>query len=71
MNIGSGYLGILPEILLLFRINFVPDFVPVFGRVPKIAEATISFVMFFCPFVRLSIWNDSPPIEGLYIKFDN
>jgi len=70
MTIRPGYFGILPEIRLLFRINVFPDFVPVFGRVRKIAKATISSVMFVCPFVRLSIWNDSATIESLYIKFD-
>ena len=36
----------------------------------RFRKATVSFVMFVCPSIRLSAWNNSAPTKWIFIQYD-
>jgi len=42
---------------------------PFFGAFSKLRKALISFYMYLCPSVRLSVWNNSVPTRQIFMKF--
>jgi len=66
----------MPQLIFTFPVpscSFRLDFVPLLGAFVKLGNATISFVMSVGLSVRPSVsqsgWNNSGPMEQIFIKF--